>query len=169
MEVPVNCLINWHQEDGSTLCTRVLWLTGDSQGFWMIAIEQSDAQPKWVTSRALASALAEDRASWRGTDPFVPRQLKARPESHYKRRDANWAQIQDLITQEPEIYDPRTRGALIWEVAERLGVRPATRQASFGLRFLLLRMRLGGVVSDDTVGSLWAKLLYKLVEDFIFL
>ena len=126
MDLDVNALIDWTVDEGRVQTRRILWMGSDPAGFWSIDIWDNHAWPTWVSREQFLAAWQAKNICFRLVDPFVARQLIDRPPEHFAHRDKNWQLIEDLVSQEPDIYNPRTRGPLYRDLSETRHIRLGT-------------------------------------------
>ena len=126
MDLDVNALIDWVVDEGRVQTRRILWMGRDPAGFWSIDIWDNHAWPAWVSREQFLAAWEAKNVCFRLVDPFVARQLIDRPPEHFAHRGKNWQLIEDLVSQEPDIYNPRTRGPLYRNLSETRHIRLGT-------------------------------------------
>ncbi len=122
MNLWVNMLIEWQEEDGSRQIDRVLWIDPSATCVITIDIAAPQALPVWQKCADLEVALATERARRLEIDPYAHlfRPEDTLSDSERERRDEIWSFIAPLIVEsKSEIFIPSKRGPLVAAVAER--------------------------------------------------
>ncbi len=102
---------------------RILWIDRAQTSAYIFQLHQRGAAPELVALAQLSADLHEGRARLLLTDPYqVAIDTTTLPPRHREVRDRAWAIVQELIQDEPGIYQARVRGRLVLELSERHGV-----------------------------------------------
>lgn len=90
---------------------RVLWLSPEGSGAWLIDIDGKAASPVFRTTRDI-DGLREEGLLAPVPDPWTSLR-EALTETQARRRDKAWTVIEHLTRQQPLIFDATARAALI--------------------------------------------------------
>lgn len=106
---------------------RVLYVCRDSAAVWVFDLNSKNALPRAISRAELATWIA-DRFAEIADDPFPPPLLRDADmsPSWSERRDAAWAAIEPLVTDEPRIYAPSLRARIVAARVEKTGVSRPT-------------------------------------------
>ncbi|MDF2650640.1 MAG: Integrase catalytic region [Paenibacillus sp.] len=122
----IRSVIEWVGEsEKKNKLERILWVSSDRSEVVVISLEEVNPLPRFIDTSSIEEALADGRALKRTVDPYV-RLKKPDPvkdEKEYKKRDYYWSLVEHMVHDEPDIYDPKLRAALIKEVAEKRKVK----------------------------------------------
>ncbi len=124
MDLWVNMLIEWQNDEDSQPVDRVLWIDPTMTQVVTIQIANERALPVWRRYTEVQSALAAQKACVLGSDPYAH---LLRPESTLSegdrtRREEAWTLIAALVTRSAdEIFVADQRGPLVAALVERTG------------------------------------------------
>ncbi|MFZ5969411.1 MAG: Mu transposase C-terminal domain-containing protein [Bacillota bacterium] len=120
-----NQVIEWFLEDNKKTIERILWIENECNRVIVINIETKNALPyeRKIKEVEFAIQIGDAHIIQYDSDKFFYNE-KDLSEANRKRRDHAWEIIRDLVSKEPEIYYPRTRGRLINEI---LNMRKTTK------------------------------------------
>lgn len=117
MSIPLNTVIKTSDER----LIRVLWTHPDSAGVWAIDIYDKNAQFELWNRQELVDQLFSDFTIV--PDPYeierIPSDLI--PEKHRRLRDRVMEKIGDIVQCRPDVFEVRSRAALIKSVISRCG------------------------------------------------
>ncbi|MDK8181712.1 hypothetical protein [Paenibacillus sp. UMB4589-SE434] len=117
-----NSVIEWIDVNEQTKrFERILWVSPDRKKVLLFSLSEDKANPVIVDAEELEEALSDKRAIKRTEDPFL-RLNKPDPEKkkhEYSKRDFYWSLIEHMVKDEPDVFDPTLRAALIKDVVEK--------------------------------------------------
>lgn len=115
-------MVNQVIEDLSTgVFFRLLWISPDrNEAFW-IPVSNNSRIPERISPERILNGL-ESGSYVFSPDKWMP-DAAAFNSRHEQRRDRAWNLISDIVRQEPDIYRPRKRAALMRQAAERNSVQ----------------------------------------------
>lgn len=123
----VNTVLKYNESDGLGQRLAVLWLSPDGQWFWGLDLNNLKSWPHQVSvAESLAHLNAFDCTFDSPNAPSVNNQLSER---QVEVREQRWEAMAPILENEPAIYDPKTRAALIRVAAERVGCSLNTARA----------------------------------------
>jgi putative transposase len=124
IQVLVNSIIEWVGEGtNDPILQRVLWIDVLKDTVILIDVMDSTALPMMKELSVIDQALTEGRAIKRTIDPFARMVIEENiPPPHKEKRDWNWGIIENLVQDEPDVYDPDLRGVMIREASEKYSV-----------------------------------------------
>lgn len=114
--ISVNSLIEWVEEE---YMERVLWIDSNNDDCFIIRLNEIGKEqthfPEPRKVESITSAIAESRAIVRTKDPYERFKLPdpVKNKNAYESRESAWELIRTIIQDEPDIYDPRLRWAIV--------------------------------------------------------
>jgi hypothetical protein len=106
---------------------RILWIDVARSFAYVFDVASEAAEVELHRLSVLESELAQGRARRLEADPYlVIANSQALPPKHIELRERAWHVVADLVSQEPDIYEPRRRGQLVQEATRRHGVSHPT-------------------------------------------
>lgn len=126
----VNSVIEWLPTDAETAgnLERILWMDSVQDQVVVYPLTSTNALPIWRTYSELVHAIDDGLAIRRTIDPYI---RTVAPESdfldkHRERWEAAWNVIKEMVMDEPEIYDERSRGIWVRHALAESGVTKMT-------------------------------------------
>lgn len=127
MMLVVNSILEWVNASKEQI-ERVLWINGDGSELVVISLSDPKALPEWKNFIDIKQALNNGEVIKRIVDPYpvfsVPEEQIL--EKNKYRRDHAWELIQDLVTDEPNIYQRDGRGSRVHQLAKESGIHQQT-------------------------------------------
>lgn len=124
IQILVNSIIEWIPNEGEEpVFERVLWMDIESDQVIVINLNEEKSFPVIKEYSYLQSAFSQGLALKRTIDPFAKVYIKEAeiPKHSLKRRNRRWEIIKDIVSEEPDVYDKRLRGALTSTAKEKYG------------------------------------------------
>lgn len=106
---------------------RILWIDPARTAAYVFDVNAGSSDAELLRLGSLQADIDEGRARWLEQDPFavlVSQDLL--PPKYLQLRDRAWSVIRDLAGMEPAIYQPRKRGQIIADYAQRHGLSHPT-------------------------------------------
>lgn len=118
-----NSIIEWINEGEENVLERVLWVDAENNQVVVINLNAEKPLPVIKELTFIHQALSQGLAIKRTVDPFAKIYANEAeiPEKYRQRRDKRWEIIKDIVTEEPDVYDEKLRGAMIREAHEKFG------------------------------------------------
>ncbi|GAX88420.1 helix-turn-helix domain-containing protein [Effusibacillus lacus] len=125
-----NTVVEWkHSEtDEEGYIERILWVDPRRDIVVTIAMNDDKAMPLVRTFDEYTSNLIDRKhkvIEWTDSNILLLPD-ESIPEKHKQIRDKAWHIIGPLVTEEPDIYDPKMRGLLVSEVVKNHGIHKST-------------------------------------------
>lgn len=105
---------------------RVLWIDSENVLLYVIDIYEPNAFPVARKVEELRDEIALGELIKVKEDPFLLLVAGEISDAQIEKRDKDWDIIRDIVDQEPDIYDPDRRGALIQKVMAQHSVSKPT-------------------------------------------
>lgn len=115
-------IVNQVIEDLATgVFFRLLWVSPDREEAFWIPVSNNRRTPERIIPNRILAGL-ESGAYVLSPDKWMP-ELTTSNEKHEQRRNRAWNLISGIVSQEPDIYRPQKRAALLRQVAEANSVQ----------------------------------------------
>lgn len=98
---------------------RILWISAEQSHAYVFDVAARSAEVELVQMSALQADIRAGLASVMPADPYLMVLSHALPAKHLQLRARAWQVIEELVAQEPQIYEARQRGPLIAQAIER--------------------------------------------------
>lgn len=117
MEIIENKVIEYFDDERRVIRTeRILWISPDKQQVAIINLDNKSSLPEWTRYQSIEEDLSSIKGRILEVDPYSQIVSMEEPsKKNLQSRDKAWALIHDFVMEEPDIYDPRLRGAMINE------------------------------------------------------
>jgi len=127
MNLYVNMLLEWYDEQAKAHIERILWIDPSRTDVATIEINDPKALPKWQKCKDLENVIGNQEARFLEVDPYAEllRPENTIPEHYRQHRDDAWDVIESIVKSE-NVFDPRVRGHLVEEAVKRSGCSKAT-------------------------------------------
>jgi len=127
MNLYVNMLLEWYDEQAKAHIERILWIDPSRTDVATIEINDPKALPKWQKCKDLENVIGNQEARFLEVDPYAEllRPENTIPEHYRQHRDDAWDVIESIVKSE-NVFDPRVRGPLVEEAVKRSGCSKAT-------------------------------------------
>ncbi|MEK4293027.1 Mu transposase C-terminal domain-containing protein [Paenibacillus sp. FSL R5-0914] len=121
----VNSIIEWIGDEEESRFERILWINQAGDQVIVYPIDEQNGFPKVTEAERIESAFENELAIKRTQDPFLRLDLPDITTAYkaYEKRDFYWKLIENLVADEPDIYDPKLRGIMIKEIQEKWNVQ----------------------------------------------
>ena len=128
-KIAENAVVEWMADDSDQrYVERILWIDPSHDRLISIALQDDKAFPQIKTYSEIATGLTNKKCrliEWIDESVLITPDKELGPKN-IEIRDKAWEAIKKIVTQEPDCYDPRLRGALVAESQERTGLHKST-------------------------------------------
>ncbi|HEY9694167.1 MAG TPA: Mu transposase C-terminal domain-containing protein [Oculatellaceae cyanobacterium] len=127
MNLYVNILLEWYDEQAEAHIERILWIDPSITDVITIEINNPQALPKLQKCKNLENAIANHDVRLLEVDPYseLLRPENTIPEHYRQYRDDAWEVIRPIVESE-NVFEPRDRGPLVEATVKRTGRTKAT-------------------------------------------
>jgi putative transposase len=117
-----NQIIEYFNGDRKSVRTeRILWISPDKQHVVTLELDNKSSLPEWSSYQSIVESLTQKGARTLEIDPYSPDMSMEEPsKKNLRSRDRAWDLIRDFVFDEPSIYDPRLRNAMITEYIAKM-------------------------------------------------
>lgn len=119
-----------YQQVNDTIFERVLWVDHSQNSVIVVRLSEKGGEyflPVYRELKEFEISISAEAVK-RTIDPFERTidHCSSFYKKHVKKRDVRWARIKEIAEDKPDIYDPRLRGVIIRELAEKTKVSTKT-------------------------------------------
>lgn len=106
---------------------RILWASGAEEATWYLQLDDEQALPQLVSRSRLSEMFVENNASIQADQALLQLPSDGQlTEAERRVRDKAWRVVNELVKNEPDIYFPNSRAALVEAVCEQWQVSRQT-------------------------------------------
>lgn len=106
---------------------RILWASGAEEATWYLPLDDEQALPELVSRSRLSEMFVDNNARVQADQALLQLPSDGQlTEAERRVRDKAWGLVKELVENEPDIYFPNRRAALVEAVCERWGVSRQT-------------------------------------------